>query len=131
MRVILFRGKTKSGEWQTGYLFARPLLKLYYILEGENQWMVDPKSVGQYTELTDKHGKPIYEGDYIRAVLPASNAQREFVWPIMSVVYSRGAFGLADSHGEVTTLRSFAPYVTFEVVGNIHDNPELVKEEPK
>ena len=82
---------------------------------------VDPDTVGQYAVLEDKHGKRIFEGDYIRAFLPASKSQREFTWPVMPVIYSRGAFGLADNHGEVTPLRSFALYVTFEVVGNIHD----------
>ena len=135
MREILFRGKRKdNGEWAEGFFLSNDN-KAYILAQGEltnsldegellhTCWVheVDPETVGRFTGLYDKNSRPIYEGDYILAVLPATTLRREFVWPIMPVVYSRGAFGLADSHGEVTPLCGFAPYVTFEVVGNVHD----------
>lgn len=139
MRVILFRAKQKGCcDWFIGDLSyhkdGRVFIRCWDFPGYDpkyNAYEIDPETVGQCTGLNDKNGQKIFEGDCIRAVLPASKAQREFAWPVMPVVYSRGAFGLEDSHGEVTPLRSFAPYVTFEVVGNIHDNSELVKEEPK
>lgn len=131
MREILLRGKRIDNSewiygdlrhWRNGSVGIHNNLLSYTLA-------IDPDTAGQFTGLNDKNGQKIYEGDYILAVLPASKAQREFTWPVMPVVYSRGAFGLEDIHGEVTPLRSYAPYVTFEVVGNIHDSTQ--KEEPK
>lgn len=123
MREILFRGKrVDNQEWIYGDLrHWRSGNVGIHSEELHSTLYVDPETVGQFTGLHDRNGQKIFEGDYIRAFLPASKAQREFTWPVMPVVYSRGAFGLADNHGEVTPLRSFALYVTFEVVGNIHD----------
>ena len=88
---------------------------------------VDPDTVGQYTDLTDKNGKKIFEGDIIRAVLPETVVCREFVWPLMAVAFHDGAFGVWQSQMEFTPLRSFASRVEFTVVGNIYDNPELME----
>lgn len=137
MREILFRGKeVDKGEWVEGWYektcyghwpLAHSIIPAQDAEEGYlHHEKVDPETVGQYTGMNDRNGQKIFEGDYIRAFLPASKAQREFTWPVMPVVYSRGAFGLADNHGEVTPLRSFAQYVTFEVVGNIHDGMKEV-----
>ena len=50
-----------------------------------------------------------------------------FSWGRQKVVFERGAFCAEDYHGDTTPLRSYAPAVEIEVVGNIHDNPELLE----
>lgn len=130
MREILFRGKRiDNGLWIEGCLRQYPNGKAGICCnEIQHTFMVDPDTVGQYTGLKDKNGKRIFEGDIVLPVLPDRVAQRGFVWPKMPVAFEDGEFALLDSHGSIP-LRSFAPTVTFEVVGNIHDNPELLKEE--
>ena len=127
MRETLFRGKhMDNGQWCEGNL-AVCKNGIAIITPDDTPCgvygQVRPETVGQYV-LTDKNGKKIFEGDEVQAFLPATVAQREFAWPVMQVVFSRGAFGLSDSRGEVTPFRSFSPRVEFEVVGNVFDDGE-------
>lgn len=131
MRDIIFRGKRlDNGLWIEGSLRQYPngragicCKKIHYL------FLVDPATVGQFTGLKDKNGKPIFEGDIVEAVLLETTSQRGFVWPIMPVVFRNAVFGLLNHRDEVTPFASFAPRVVFEVKGNIHDNPELLKED--
>lgn len=131
MREILFRGKHKAdGKWCEGNLHIDK--QGVAIITPDDTPLgcygqVDPTTVGQFTGLTDKNGKKIFEGDIVRAVLPKSNAIPEFVWPNMVVGFSEGAF-TAMRGRYCTPLYSFAPAVEIEVIGNIHDNPELMED---
>lgn len=139
MREILFRGKTvDKGEWVEGWygeksFGAWPLrAAITPCDDARNGYLhyeeIIPETVGQYTGREDKNGQKIFEGDIIAAVLPDSKYQRRFEWPLMHVEFWKGSFFLATEHGSMfSALSGFSPYVNFEVVGNIHDNPEMLK----
>ena len=137
MREILFRGKANSeareGEWVFGSLLAEsentfPIIARDYDNDEDwisvNEWdTVEPQTVGQYTGLTDKNGKKIFEGDVVSGLFLHSS-------PVNGVVAFRdGSFGLLWSRSGVETFWAFTSIcnVEYEVIGNIHDNPELLK----
>ena len=134
MRGILFRGKrTDNGKWVEGELLHdmqnRP--HLYWKTPKElpivfsNHAIVDPATLGQFTGLTDKNGKKIFEGDIVRD-------EQSFLFG--KVVYSTpqdGFDGLAgfmvdDVDYGLQNYNGFWHFV--EVVGNIHDKA-AVKED--
>ena len=136
MREILFRGQdVDRKEWIYGgyslYPHTRfPCTPTIYEVDSGCWHPVEviPETVGQYTGREDKNGQKIFEGDIIAAVLPDSKYQRRFEWPLMHVEFWKGSFFLATEHGSMfSALSGFSPYVNFEVVGNIHDNPEMLK----
>ena len=162
MREILFRGKrVDNGEWIEGYYAAEPYTKSTYnygyILENEKDlyakkaYLVDSRTVGQFTGLTDKNGKKIFEGDIVRL----------FDISVGEIVQECGAFGigcrkqidydyLASEIAPVTGNNNTPMFCyndnfvslwelwwnyneesdeisVIEVIGNIHDNPELLE----
>ena len=125
-REILFRGKrTDNGEWVEGYLCEchhKDTGKYDYAIQEmfENGYImheVIPETVGQYTGLTDKNGKKIFGGDICKH---RSNYSGNTV--ISVVTYTDGHF-LAL----VCENSGFELSEKLEVIGNIHDNPELVE----
>lgn len=133
MGEILFRGKRKdNGEWVEGkgidLNFDVPYILTkeydcgtgYYMDELE----VIPETVGQYTGLTDKNGKKIFEGDIVQSEIDGG-AYNKFMFPAGVVVFENGAFCIKDKK-EVTPLASYSPRVNIEIIGNIHDNPGLL-----
>ena len=127
MREIKFRGKRlDNGEWITGdlirisgytFIFPDPAPN------GIDRYMVDPATVGQYTGLKDKKDKEIYEGDILRVTLDFSEelVNRE-------VYYLEDGFCIhIDDETDIQRI-VYAVYARdAEVIGNIHDNPELLK----
>ena len=143
MREILLRGKDKdTGEWVEGSLI---LVKEYCcILQNEEKnhpldypyldsdvgtidgfaTPVIPETVGQYTGLTDKNGKKIFEGDILRFDYIGNNLG---VNGVSVCEFENGKFGVKwGYHKEFVCLDGFAN-TTLEVIGNIHDNPELLE----
>jgi uncharacterized phage protein (TIGR01671 family) len=143
MREILFRGKTTEGKWVQGSL---QIGYGWRIIEGKRQIdhricdlnnkcdNVIPETVGQYTGLTDMYGERIFEGDIIKQECALNGYER----PIRSVIeygigYAKSnACGICQrfSDGSGISLLSVANergVVYCEVIGNIHDNPELLK----
>lgn len=150
-REIRFRGKRlDNGQWVTGYYFETPLtaevcaepeIGLFF-LSGEKRhcissqgvaFPVDPATVGQFTGLLDKNGVEIYEGDVLQMWLEDSVEPDGGLRHRMYVVFTaEKGFVL---WGERMTLEDTEPlYVMLqwkdcEVIGNIHDNKELIEKE--
>ena len=128
MREILFRGKrTDNGEW----MYGSPIPEDYYALirfwnteEFEyEEHLVAPESISEFTGLTDKNGNKIFEGDIVRGLFLHS-------CPVNAVVaFDNGSFGLLWDRAGAETFWAFTSIcnVEYEVIGNIHDNPELLK----
>lgn len=132
MREILFRGKrTDNGKWCEGYLSKsrdeNKQLKLCIDYEEKGVMcssIVIPETVGQYTGLKDKNGKRIFEGDIVYCKSRLDNAN-------MVVIFECGQFRmvLSENYRNYQTNSGFYDINCFdkEVIGNIHDNPELLR----
>ena len=134
MREILFRGKTLSGKWVEGiyspYNWDIDLVrenKPQIIILSENKDDIDdglwcdiiPETAGQYTGLTDKNGVKIFEGDIVRAITRLTDIYVE------AVTFKNGAFWYKNW----SWVKFGFKFEKTEVIGNIHDNPELLKKE--
>ena len=124
-REILFRGKrADNGEWVEGYLIHDEVCNTHipyigYLFGGRyidvDVAEVNPSTVGQYTGLKDKNGTRIFEGDVVRNFL--------------------GTHWVDFCAGTYVTHLIEAQYMNYlsaianecEVIGNIHDNPELLE----
>lgn len=117
MRKYLFRGKRiNNGEWVEGTLF-QPGKELNPFIMLTNKhgeaYEVDPETVGQYTGMKDKNGKNVFEGDIVGVDGKCYEVLTEKgCW----IIVADGWDFLATNNDEI------------EVIGNIHDNPELLKE---
>ena len=123
MRQIIFRGKRiDNGEWTEGYFFKSwDRVFLLWGMTGDNPNIVEviPETVGQFTGLCDKNGKKIFEGDIVKCL------SLEYGYVNKEVYYSedKAKFAL-HSCG---TDYEFDEYINVEVVGDIHDDAELLE----
>ena len=137
MREILFRGKMADnveGEWVEGF-YVIIASENYCIFTGKivltqggigyEYFKVDSETVGQYTGLTDKNGTNVFEGDIVKYCKEYGEEARE----IGIVYWCDGAFWVesVQDKDDVGLLGVRVDY-QLEVIGNIHDNPELLEE---
>lgn len=146
MREIKFRGKdSDNGQWRYGFYLRHSKVTLcpiyeneeefkkavaendehYIVFDGFSDWNlprgfyradVDEKTVGQYTGVHDRNGKEVYEGDIVVTYL-----KRKYVITWIDK-YARFAFWKPD----IDFASGLYNYGQFEVIGNIHENPELL-----
>lgn len=143
MRDYLFRGKRKdNGEWVYWNIYGefctskgrRTRLtrntycseKYFYHID-EIKQLIDPETVGQYTGLTDKNGKKIFEGDIVsRYVNQLDKRVNASVKNNTTVASWTCEFFLYKDKKEVFLANRVGKNDCY-IVGNIYDNPELLK----
>ena len=124
MREILFRGKrVEDLKWAEGFYFreAGHFIKELPSAVSMPTHIVYPETIGQYTGLKDKNGKRIFEGD----ILEGQGYDEEDGYAV--VTWDDGAFWVGNKHVCGTFCENYYGH-SFEVIGNIHDNPELLEE---
>lgn len=125
MREILFRGKRiDNDEWTEGYLFKQwNRTFLLWGMTGDIPNMIEviPETVGQYTGLTDKNGKKVFEGDVV-----------EYAGSCGEIVFAecRGSFLSREKDMYCEWLSTLPRYGTgiMEIIGNIYDNKDLLED---
>ena len=148
-REILYRGINFQKEWVYGDLFhsyANNDMAIAYYREGSKTPTFDAvfsESVGQYTGLKDKNGKKIFEGDILRFEVPDGTI-RHFVieWasedrilrPLFNFVpdgnpirINGWCFNWNGHHLYPSVIDGVPGNEVMEIVGNVTDNPELMK----
>lgn len=150
MREIIFRGKRlDNGEWTEGYLYEHEPALVGIASENDvpepSKWFiartafadwnlprqiefveVDPSTVCQYTGLTDKNGKRVFEGDIL-------GSRYDDLYPddvaIEVVKWFRNGWYIQQENNLPDALCEYGVLPYSAVIGNVHDNPELIKEE--
>ena len=136
MRTIKFRGQRIDGKgfaegdlligqgYKKGNYYILPHLDYYPsdcdTLDG---YKVYSSSVGQFTGLLDKNGKEIYEGDIIIEKLKGKRKDGE----LFEIVFEEFQWFVKNKYGGRTSLSLLNDFHVITIIGNIHDNPELLK----
>lgn len=135
MREILFRGQCcTDGKWVEGYLGIEVPDELviqqfsfdeYFKSDCIDQYSVKPETIGQYTGLTDKNAKKIFEHDILKAYDPLD--KRYFIGVVK---YFDASFYICDTNSVPCYFGEYS-FTDFEVevIGNIYDDPELMEGE--
>jgi len=151
MRQIKFRGKNSKDEWVYGSLIINETenekgkFQVAFIVQGlpcasdggdfytARMERVKIENIGQFTGLYDKNGKEIYEGDivrhpYVDPIFGDLVESKDGEGVTSKVVFHDGAFVVKYDENDFIYLDAFTRHGYVEVVGNIYDNPELLKD---
>lgn len=140
MRKILFRGKRTDNErWHYGYVVHSERDSSWGITnENEHYQDVDGSTIGQYTGLNDRNGVRIFEGDILAGYnYPFTSDGEQNYYAVVVWFENSPAFGIETvkapgssvsgiSNGNTSYMEDWDPQC-WEVIGNIHDNPELLE----
>lgn len=140
MREILFRAKRLNDkEWVYGYYvhqFGAHDIRVKNTDEYDNEgYHIDPETLGQYTGLTDKNGKEIFEGDILSSnQYPYTSDGKHNYYAEVTWFEENAAFGLYTFKNPQSSVRGVSEgsdYIdefnsdNWEIIGNIYDSPEL------
>ena len=144
MREILFRGQTRrkgqkvwmdgtpvDSKWVEGYgvCMGKGDFSVIYAGDHVEKFTVYTDTVGQFTGLTDKNGKKIFEGDIVHILGNQQVEDWKNVNYIALIAFLDGGFCAIDGTIEEHAFRRYGLErmdFDLEVIGNIHDNPELL-----
>ena len=135
MREILFRGKrVDNGEWIEGSFLPgnerQTLHPCIFVYLPETQsfecFDIDIDTLGEYTGLTDRNGKKIFEGYILIYVVDGEYDVNEKYLVVFDD--DEAAFKVRFYYkGKFACYDDIAPCEKLEIIGNIHDNPELLE----
>ena len=134
MREILFRGKrADNGEWVEGSLIKtdwrnKPATySIMLIRPTACNYIVIPETVGQFTGLTDKNGKKIFEGDICRFKRFNDIYVGQIVFNVKTASFVMWYQSIVGAYGEKATHKMLLSVCDdIKVIGNIHDNSEIL-----
>ena len=137
MREILFRGKClANGEWVFGDLYHRGKEVVITSFYAGHHVAVDPTTVGQFTGLLDKNDQRIFEGDLFRdesedltAVVIFKDGCFRLEWRGITGTWTESGFDECGGGWGIVDCEpiDYWHIKDMEVIGNIHDNPELLE----
>ena len=153
MREILFRGKTEQGEWLYGFYHNETSIESpssdrkvtrHHIYTQNFDKFVIPETIGQFTGLTDKNGKKIFEGDIVRYTrtnmfAPSCSFHKQDIVSHHKILWDSSVSAFCSIHyslqekriigkGSAVFYDDRAKENIIEVIGNIYDNKELLGE---
>ena len=135
MREILFHGKrVDNSEWvegdvlQTRYHSGHIEYQIMPQTPVSSAYPVLPETIGQYTGLTDRNGKRIFEGDICKFKRFNDVHIGKVVFNVTTASFIMWYQPIVGAYGEKATQKMLLSVCdNIEVVGNIHDNPELME----